>query len=1046
MPAPVGRTRVLCVYRQERKRSDGWEAIRRDVSAAYDDSKQLVIAGDFNAYDSRWSGPDAHSRGFGSKLGSLCDDLGLTVLNSEYGGPVATHEQGGVLDLFITSSPHIFQSLAVHSGAPDAAPPLPLPPSDHFPLTATLVGKGARNGARVGKRPVTQRWLTHKADLDSYHRLLSDTSAISTLLDSTFSSPSTLQQKADAAISAFYNFVLSAAELAIPRAQLHPDSKPYWNGSSESLKAALHELRRAQRQHYGKSREQRTPDSARAVKEARAAFKAAQADAQARYDERLTDPAGGLNWSEWRRRTHPKSTVPSDVADLAGNKPSSLAESLNNLGAHFSAVCSPLADPMASDADRAFHERIEKDVAAYDEIARSKLPACDDHITYEELLPLAQHIRLRTALGPDGIHPWLIGHAPEPAIRVLARVFDFLWVNGVLPTQWKVANLFVLYKGAGDRSRADSYRPISLTSVVCKLYERLILARMVASFHLDPAQAGFRAGFSCLDQVYQVVDRVYDAFDRLSEVDYAFLDLSKAFDRVWHAGLLHKLRVRGASPQMWLFWRSFLSGRSFRVAQGGCFSDSFPVTAGVPQGAVVSPMAFCLFIDDLPAICRKTGAEVHLFADDIAARGTSPLPGIAQQQLALALGKMHFWTLRWRLSFNVPKSVCVRFTKRKRDCAPGPDRLPYRLGGKPLAFVKSFPYLGVVLSSNLSWRDHYKRVLKKVSSSCRLISKTLAFQGCRLPLVRTAVLAIPVAQIAYGLAFWQPTLEEACKLEGLIAAPLRSTLGLPLSTRRLNLFAECAILPLEVLRAKILAATGIRYWGTVSKLALGPQRQPHPMVATWNGTLHRRRPAAPSLADTRLPLRVLAAVSFLGIEIDGSKLDLKRAALTVAFSQAVPVLPSGDRKADDSGLDNSGPGSAPVSHLARWKRKAGVSEYLQTDSRQVACLRARLRLDRSSLAESLFRRRDPRSPFCCHCSPEPDGGKAEETLEHTLLRCSAYAGPRQALQLRLANRFPLDCNTILAGPLPGVSPRASEEVLKATADFLLDVFRIRGQL
>ena len=248
-------------------------------------------------------------------------------------------------------------------------------------------------------------------------------------------------------------------------------------------------------------------------------------------------------------------------------------------------------------------------------------PACDDHITYGELLPLAQHIRLRTALGPDGIHPWLIGHAPEPAIRVLARVFDFLWVNGVLPTQWKVANLFVLYKGAGDRSRADSYRPISLTSVVCKLYERLILARMVASFHLDPAQAGFRAGFSCLDQVYQVVDRVYDAFDRLSEVDYAFLDLSKAFDRVWHAGLLHKLRMRGASPQMWLFWRSFLSGRSFRVAQGGCFSDSFPVTAGVPQGAVVSPMAFCLFIDDLPAICRKTGAEVHLFADDIAARG-----------------------------------------------------------------------------------------------------------------------------------------------------------------------------------------------------------------------------------------------------------------------------------------------------------------------------------------------------------------------------------------------------------------------------------------
>ena len=179
---------------------------------------------------------------------------------------------------------------------------------------------------------------------------------------------------------------------------------------------------------------------------------------------------------------------------------------------------------------------------------------------------------------------------------------------------WKVSSVVPVFKNAGERSTAKNYCHVSLVSVVSKVFEKLLNNRIVD--HLQKChhfQYSFRSSRSTADLLTVVSDRIARTFNRSGATRAAALDISKAFDRVWHAGLLDKLKSYGISSQIFRLVFSFLSNRCLRVVLNGKSSQEYAVNAGVPQGSILGPTLFLLYINDLPddVIC-----DIAIYADD----------------------------------------------------------------------------------------------------------------------------------------------------------------------------------------------------------------------------------------------------------------------------------------------------------------------------------------------------------------------------------------------------------------------------------------------
>jgi len=188
--------------------------------------------------------------------------------------------------------------------------------------------------------------------------------------------------------------------------------------------------------------------------------------------------------------------------------------------------------------------------------------------------------------------------------------------NGTLPADWKQAIVVPIHKG-GDRSLITNYRPVSLTSVVCKQVEHVIASYLRQVWDknkwLYESQHGFRPGYSCESQVITVCQDIADSMDNGDKINAIVIDYSKAFDLVPHDRLLMKIVISGVDPRLVAWVREFLRGRTQRVKVGGQLSEKVGVTSGVPQGSVLGPLLFLAYVND---IWRNTESTIRLFADN----------------------------------------------------------------------------------------------------------------------------------------------------------------------------------------------------------------------------------------------------------------------------------------------------------------------------------------------------------------------------------------------------------------------------------------------
>lgn len=372
--------------------------------------------------------------------------------------------------------------------------------------------------------------------------------------------------------------------------------------------------------------------------------------------------------------------------------------------------------------------------------------------TPEELVSILKSLNPRKAPGPDLVSSRLLLQLPGTAVARLFEIINSSINLGYFPRAWKAARVVSILKPGKPPTDPTSYRPISLLNVLAKVLERVIQTRLkafITAKNIIPAcQFGFVEGTSTEHQLLRLVNKITQGFNTKLFTAVAFLDVAKAFDKVWHDGLLYKLAENDCPPYLLVLLHSFLSNRTFVATWMG--SASFPrsILAGVPQGSVLSPTLFNVYTSDLPKLPAEV--VVHLFADDDALAASSSFLHLAVAKLQKGLNVIAPWYSKWRLGLNVEKTSATIFSKRKVSSPP-----MLVLSGRHIIWKPSNPYLGTMLDAKLTWKSHiditYKKAVKKIAALSSLLYSSNIARPDRIHIYKQII---------------RPTITYACPIWG----------------------------------------------------------------------------------------------------------------------------------------------------------------------------------------------------------------------------------------------------------------------------------------
>jgi hypothetical protein len=425
---------------------------------------------------------------------------------------------------------------------------------------------------------------------------------------------------------------------------------------------------------------------------------------------------------------------------------------------------------------------------------------CEVNVETTEVEAILKNLDPTKAQGPDGIPTRVLKECSNELAPPVTKIINQSLNENTVPDEWKMANVVPIFK-KGDKSSVKNYRPVSLLPILSKVMERCVYNKIINIVmpKLTKVQHGFLKGRSTIGQLLTVFSNINAILERKSPADVIYFDLSKAFDSVPHNGLLHKLRAFGVGGQLIKWLESYLANRLQRVVLGGDSSEWLTVSSGVPQGSILGPLLFLIYINDLPDILHHD-TICAIFADDT--KIYRAINSEADRNLLQNdVNAISQWGHSWGLTFNPKK--CQYITIGKVN--PLITEANYSMQGTVLDSADNIKDLGILVDCELKWEIHINSLIKSANSKLWLMIRNLGFQA-PYQTKKMVYITLIRSKIEYGCALWNPHFKYLIEdLEGvqrrasnyILSNPRRPS---PLHVEYKNRLLQLNLLPLSYRR------------------------------------------------------------------------------------------------------------------------------------------------------------------------------------------------------------------------------------------------------
>ena len=677
----------------------------------------LFIFGDFNDRCLEWESDHSHSE-LKLKLFDLILQNDLHQLINEY--THITYNSAYLLDLAITDSP----ARVLDSGT---LPPIGSGHSVIF-IKSSFTYKHDANFLR-------EIWNYKTADFNSLNELL-----INNCWDNL-----NVFDDIDDAVFYFNEFLLSAARDFIPNRSVlvRPRDKPWMNNTIRKL------LRKRDRS-YRKFKRTHKDNHEQIWQQDRRNCHLAINQAKLRHKNSLIDMLNNLHLNPrkyWKV-----------VKSIYGQKKTFQIPSITHNGQNFTT---------SVDKAHLFNVFFSSQQMQTDIPQNHKLPPLEFRtdsrlneiiINEHNVLKALKQINPNKASGPDGISGRLLLETADSICKPLSLLFNKSLQSGIFPSEWKKANITPVHKKQ-DKSVLSNYRPISLLPCIAKIFEKIVYDNLYnylsTNTLLTWRNAGFKKNDSTINQLVYISNLIINALDDGDDVCMVFLDVSKAFDRVWHAGLLHKLRGCGIGGSLFEWLRSYLQNRKQRVVLNGQNSAWAEVYSGVPQGSILGPLLYLVFSDDLIQFLES---NAFLFADDTSLVEIIKNYTASFSRINRDLEWITRWAVQWLVIFSEIKTFYM-ITSKKRN---RPVHPPLIFNDVILSEVTEHSHLGITINNNFTWKEHIRKIQTKANKCLgilRSVSNDLP-RTCKERIYKTLIRPV----MEYGDVIFDGSPNNATKL------------------------------------------------------------------------------------------------------------------------------------------------------------------------------------------------------------------------------------------------------------------------------------------
>ena len=683
-------------------------------------SEKCIVLGDFNSHSPSWGYSDLNARG--EELENWQTETGLLLIYEEESPDTFFSRAWKTTsnpDLtFVTSDiePQAFRKVYDQ-----------LAGSDHRPIILTIEDSQTHT-------KTAPRWNYKKANWESFAKKTD-------ILTANIQCKS---RNIDKTAKLFTKAILKAAKEHIPRGA----RKDYIPGCTEELKLLNDNLTKA-RDEVEKNP---TEENLNTFKEAEINFKNATIEStRTAWHEKTRnldfDKEGKKLWNLTRALNgeNNKKTAPA-LEDESG-KILNQKQAANCFASQYKKVSEIDTDPrIIKEVKQEIREHKEPNKYDTDEIMYSA-------ITHPEMEEAIKSLKTNKSPGPDEITNEMITHLGTSSKYVLKKIFNASWKLGKLPQAWKNAIMIPIKKDGKPANKPASYRPISLTSCLGKLLERIINSRLMYYLEknhlLSDEQAGFRKCRSTEDQITYIAQKVEDAFQEKKQTIVVWVDMEKAFDKVWNLGLQLKLKRKKVTHNMYTWIKNYMHNRKFRVDVQGGKSRQNSLKNGVPQGGVLSPTLFLLFVDDIKeSLCK--GVKAVMYADDLALLCSEEYIGTAKARIQTTLDNLDIWTRDWCMKVNAQKTTYTTFTLSTKK-----SNLKLSLGSHQLQEDTTPRYLGVHFDPRLSWKNQTENCQSKGMKRMQLIRKLAGTTwGAHMDVLKKTYLGYVRPVLEYGASAW----------------------------------------------------------------------------------------------------------------------------------------------------------------------------------------------------------------------------------------------------------------------------------------------------